>query len=89
MSEATNADRPLPVLSSEGLGAVSEARCFCRVCMKARGDGQTFAGLFWPQEMLQMTLCLTCGNKRCPHANNHRHACTNSNDTGQPGSAYE
>ena len=26
MSEATNADRPLPVLSSEGLGAVSEAR---------------------------------------------------------------
>jgi len=32
MSEATNADRPLPVLSSEGLGAVSEARETCPAC---------------------------------------------------------
>ncbi|CAB4172456.1 hypothetical protein UFOVP935_22 [uncultured Caudovirales phage] len=32
--------------------------------------------------------CLACGNKRCPHATDHRNACTNSNDPGQPGSAY-
>ena len=35
-----------------------------------------------------MVLCPTCGNKRCPHANDHRHACTGSNLPGQPGSAY-
>lgn len=35
-----------------------------------------------------MVLCPDCGNKRCPHANDHRWACTASNDTGQLGSAY-
>jgi hypothetical protein len=35
-----------------------------------------------------MALCPICGNKRCPHANDHRNACTGSNDPGQPGSAY-
>ena len=29
-----------------------------------------------------------CGNKRCPHATDHRHACTGSNEPGQPGSVY-
>ncbi|MGL6047894.1 MAG: hypothetical protein ACRC02_15745 [Vogesella sp.] len=33
-------------------------------------------------------LCPTCGNKRCPHANDHRNACTGSNEPGQAGSAY-
>lgn len=36
-----------------------------------------------------MILCPTCGNKRCPHATNHELACTNSNEPGQAGSAYE
>lgn len=36
----------------------------------------------------RMVLCPTCGNKRCPRANDHRHACTGSNEPGQPGSAY-
>ena len=36
-----------------------------------------------------MRVCATCGNKRCPHASDHRHACTGSNDVGQTGSAYE
>ena len=35
-----------------------------------------------------MFLCERCGNKRCPHATNHRHACTGSNEPGQPGSEY-
>lgn len=35
-----------------------------------------------------MLLCPDCGNKRCPKANDHRNACTNSNATGQKGSAY-
>lgn len=34
-------------------------------------------------------VCDTCGNKRCPHATNHDLACTNSNEPGQKGSAYE
>jgi hypothetical protein len=36
----------------------------------------------------RMFLCSTCGNKRCPHANDHRNVCTGSNEPGQPGSAY-
>jgi hypothetical protein len=35
-----------------------------------------------------MVVCATCGNKRCPHATDHRHACTGSNEPGQAGSAY-
>lgn len=37
---------------------------------------------------MRMILCATCGNKRCPHATDHRNACTGSNEPGQPGSAY-
>lgn len=37
---------------------------------------------------LGMVLCPTCGNKRCPKANNHRNTCTNSNEPGQAGSSY-
>jgi hypothetical protein len=33
--------------------------------------------------------CEICGNKRCPHHTDHRLACTNSNATGQAGSAYK
>ena len=35
-----------------------------------------------------MTLCPKCGNKRCPHATNSNYECTNSNEPGQPGSAF-
>lgn len=34
-----------------------------------------------------MILCASCGNKRCPHASDHRNACTNSNEPGQIGDA--
>ncbi|EDU9792859.1 hypothetical protein NP45_002835 [Salmonella enterica subsp. enterica serovar Minnesota] len=36
----------------------------------------------------RFVVCPECGNKRCPHANDHRHACTGSNEPGQEGSAY-
>lgn len=36
----------------------------------------------------RMVLCSTCGNKRCPRANDHRHDCSGSNEPGQSGSAY-
>lgn len=35
-----------------------------------------------------MVLCPKCGNKRCPHATNHQHECTQSNEPGQQGSIY-
>jgi len=34
-------------------------------------------------------VCEKCGNKRCPHANDHVNECTNSNDVGQDGSRYQ
>lgn len=37
---------------------------------------------------MRMVLCPACGNKRCPHGNDHRNACTGSNERGQAGSAY-
>ncbi|EFA5318598.1 hypothetical protein EYX56_05000 [Escherichia coli] len=37
---------------------------------------------------MRLVVCPECGNKRCPHANDHRHACTGSNEPGQEGSAY-
>lgn len=57
--------------------------CECRACLKGKTNE---AG--WPIEFTGMILCAKCGNKRCPHANDHRNACTNSNEAGQPGSAY-
>ncbi|WP_258320429.1 hypothetical protein [Enterobacter hormaechei] len=36
----------------------------------------------------RFVVCSECGNKRCPHANDHRNACTGSNEPGQEGGAY-
>lgn len=36
----------------------------------------------------RFVVCPECGNKRCPHANDHRNTCTGSNEPGQEGSAY-
>jgi hypothetical protein len=41
-----------------------------------------------PESCHRMVVCSGCGNKRCPHATDHRLACTGSNDPGQPGSDY-
>lgn len=59
-------------------------KCECRRCLRERDeriDG-------WQVELVRLIVCPVCGNKRCPHANDHRNACTNSNAPGQPGSAY-
>lgn len=67
-----------------------ETPCQCRRCLRERGD-EVILGmrLIVPVEMTRLILCQKCGNKRCPHATDHRHACTGSNEPGQPGSAYE
>lgn len=64
---------------SEGLGAGAVARCWCHACRPVTP---------LRHEDMRMVVCPDCGNKRCPKANNHGHACTGSNEPGQPGSAY-
>lgn len=59
-------------------------QCNCRTCIRERGD---MIGNF-PRECCEMILCTKCGNKRCPHANDHRNECTDSNEPGQAGSSY-
>ncbi len=58
------------------------ANCWCHKC----NESVTVDG--FPLALTQMILCPDCGNKRCPKANNHANACTQSNAPGQPGSAY-
>ena len=58
--------------------------CECHRCI--RENDITMNGL--PLNMGKMILCPTCGNKRCPKASDHRLECTDSNDSGQPGSIY-
>ncbi|HGH5415663.1 TPA: hypothetical protein ACJI3M_003271 [Citrobacter freundii] len=50
--------------------------CWCRTCRPVTMSDMRFV------------VCPDCGNKRCPHANDHRNACTGSNEPGQVGSAY-
>lgn len=56
--------------------AQTSTKCWCRTCRPV-----TFADSHF-------VVCPDCGNKRCPHANDHRNACTGSNEPGQEGSAY-
>lgn len=50
--------------------------CWCRTCRPVVLNDMRFV------------MCPDCGNKRCPRANDHRNACTGSNEPGQEGSAY-
>ncbi len=55
---------------------IANRDCWCRACRPITLDD------------MRMVLCPECGNKRCPKANDHRNACTGSNEPGQPESAY-
>lgn len=56
--------------------AETSTRCWCHACRPV-----TFSDS-------RLVVCPECGNKRCPHANDHRNACTGSNEPGQEGGAY-
>jgi hypothetical protein len=65
-------------------------RCGCHACTiewAIHEDPLPGPASFDPR-LCRMFLCETCGNKRCPHAADHRNACTGSNEPGQPGSLY-
>jgi hypothetical protein len=62
------------------------ANCLCYTCASQR---TVSLGTFVVNEAVtRMTLCPDCGNKRCPKATYHGHACTGSNESGQSGSRY-
>lgn len=65
-----------PIIKPEPPADGVPAQCWCHTCRPLGLD------------RMEMILCPDCGNKRCPKANDHRNACTNSNEPGQPGSAY-
>jgi len=72
---AGRADEMLAAMTAPALEG--KGPCDCAACL--------------PQSIhsMRMIVCATCGNKRCPHATDHRNTCTNSNATGQAGSSWE
>lgn len=62
------------LLAAATLALKAQRACWCHTCDPAT---------------VRFVVCPDCGNKRCPKATHHAHACTNSNDPGQPGSLWE
>lgn len=71
---------------TEQEGAAGE--CGCLRCAKEREAREPTSAWPFPVEARRMFVCAICGNKRCPHSDDHRNACTGSNEPGQPGSRY-
>lgn len=63
--------------------------CQCLQCLRDRDEHFMIGTHKIPAEAGRMVLCQICGCKRCPHATNHIHPCTNRNEPGQPGSIYQ
>ena len=56
--------------------SAQKPECWCLTCRPVTLNDMRFV------------VCPDCGNKRCPRANDHRDACTGSNEPGQEGSVY-
>lgn len=59
--------------------SINKLNC-CQSCrsLELKDNPARFIGL-------GMLLCIECGNKRCPKAQDHRYLCTNSNEPNQIG----
>lgn len=75
---------------------IDKSKCRCRRCLSERGGIITFSMTGHDPTTVPigfgfhgMILCEICGNKRCPHATDHRHKCTDSNESGQAGSIFK
>ncbi len=66
---------------------IPKEQCECHQCIKDHNLKYPRTGL--PLNTMRMILCPICGNKRCPHASNHRFECTRSNDVNQKGSIFK
>ena len=77
-------------MSTEKTTTKEDKNCSCLRCerhfYKPEKDN-IFASL--DVSMTKMFVCSICGNKRCPHSDDHDNACTNSNAPGQTGSRYQ
>ena len=62
--------------------------CYCITCHDEWARVHEPSGSRILGDALVRFACEVCGNKRCPHHTDHRLACTNSNEPGQPGSIY-
>lgn len=72
----------LGLVNKQNNSDLKKSECWCHSCNRdVLVNGFPFA-------LTRMILCPDCGNKRCPKANNHTFACTNSNEPNQVGSAY-
>ncbi|HIE8783924.1 TPA: DUF551 domain-containing protein [Klebsiella pneumoniae] len=77
-SDCCPAQNSVTPAQNQGWIPVSEQKpdCWCLTCRPVTLNDMRFV------------VCPDCGNKRCPRANDHRNACTGSNEPGQEGSAY-
>ncbi len=66
--EAVPQSRPGQVIHT-----FSTTKCGCLKCIQTRGD-KSPSGL--PLEATMMIVCPKCGDKRCPHAEDHSKECT-------------
>lgn len=74
---AWQASRRLYAKPAIGIPISALGQCWCTTCRPITLEDARFV------------VCPDCGNKRCPRANNHELACTNSNAPGQAGSSWE
>jgi hypothetical protein len=72
-----NSFKDMMAQADSALESIRAGACGCHRCINERG-----------QMAMHMVVCPTCGNKRCPKASDHNLACTDSNESGQAGSAY-
>jgi hypothetical protein len=56
-----------------------QPQCPCEACLKLLPPDAYPV----PHHRRIMVLCPTCGNKRCPHAADHRYECSGSNEPNQ------
>lgn len=67
--------------------------CWCYECLSKEeihlvpSDDEDM-GIKTFKSVITISVCPTCGNKRCPRATDHRLSCTDSNEPGQIGSKY-
>lgn len=66
-----------------------QKKCECHRCIREKSIVESTELGFIPLSLTKMILCPACGNKRCPHASDHRLECTGSNELGQQGSIYQ
>lgn len=87
-SDYSNSEDPgAKLLANFSDNVNSQADCICHRCIEENEIKSTSIP-FLPLNCTMMIVCPICGNKRCPHASDHRSECTKSNDPGQVGSIY-